>query len=680
MSDTITKAVRLIDNIKVEVYSSGRKKYAKIWDPTDNNTYSEDNTGPSSINSPEKSQSLQSANSDDDVIKGAIDGSRIVKFYLDKNRRSRSDYYKYLQDPFSDTPPTKRVYGGGNFGTSESDVVGPTPYYLNNGCKINIKWIGKTPNPAFTLGTFSTPDEAEEFYSNENPKGPERFLDNQSIYSDFDEVDNSENDTIKPKSEWILETYYNPGNNATPGATYSNYRDKSIVYTKAATLTLPVGFTENEGKGYLDWREEWVYNTTPKKDSKTNYFSDLSTDDDILNTVIDRYKTQVAKLHGISSFSYDLKLCFPDTGTCSLIEYKSPLTLSDTTPSATQSEPELVLKKVKLNILGLPGVTSLSGETDGSIKVKTKVSLPEFTVFIGDPPGATAVGVDGSVGSFGIVEDDVENPDPYEETAFAGKEEAAGEFIATDYEVGIEKAAALEDAKLLGNDNSTSNNGITVNGVPPNTPLPSSSSIPAAFNGVPLYSQYDTRWSSSPYDWAKTKKCGDNSTVASSGCGPSAVSMVINFWASKGYCSPVTPAIVAKFFADFGGRVCGSGSGLGGVPKEKFKEKFGIVLDSNASDATVMKYLKQGYPCVVAGKNYSGYNYKGEKLSGKYSGGHFVCLTGIDSQGRVRVNDSGNNPSNGKAITAFFEGKTPAQSRTTSQTAILYPANMSALV
>ena len=110
------------------------------------------------------------------------------------------------------------------------------------------------------------------------------------------------------------------------------------------------------------------------------------------------------------------------------------------------------------------------------------------------------------------------------------------------------------------------------------------------------------------------------------------------------------------------------------------EEKFGIVLDSNASDATVMKYLKQGYPCVVAGKNYSGYNYKGEKLSGKYSGGHFVCLTGIDSQGRVRVNDSGNNPSNGKAITAFFEGKTPAQSRTTSQTAILYPANMSALV
>jgi hypothetical protein len=94
--------------------------------------------------------------------------------------------------------------------------------------------------------------------------------------------------------------------------------------------------------------------------------------------------------------------------------------------AATQSEPTLVLKKVKLNVLGLPGVTSLSGETDGSIKVKTKVSLPEFTVFIGDPPGATAVGVDGTVGSLGLVEDDVEDPDPYEETAFTGNEEETG--------------------------------------------------------------------------------------------------------------------------------------------------------------------------------------------------------------------------------------------------------------
>jgi hypothetical protein len=67
-------------------------------------------------------------------------------------------------------------------------------------------------------------------------------------------------------------------------------------------------------------------------------------------------------------------------------------------------------------------------------------------------------------------------------------------------------------------------------------------------------------------------------------------------------------------------------------------------------------------------------------LSGKYKGGHFVCLTGIDSNGRVRVNDSGNNPSGGKAITSFLEGKSISSSTSLNQKCIIYPASMASPV
>ena len=405
-------------------------------------------------------------------------------------------------------------------------------------------------------------------------------------------------------------------------------------------------------------------------------FPEYQKDEDILKDVIKGYQVQASGLYHNSPNDYDLKVCFPDTGTCSPIPYKSPIVDSSgvvITPSVdvVGTTPSLVPKKVKLNVFGLPGVTSLSGETDGTIKVKVKVSLPEFTVYLGDPPGSTGSDATG-LNPFGLIDDEVENPDPYEETKFIGSD-SDGENIVTpiEYQENIKQAEV--DAQVI-----IEQGSFTTTGIAKNTPLPKNATIPAGFNGVPVYSQWDTRWASKPFDWTSDgKKCGDNSTVSKAGCGPSAVSMVINFWASKGHCNPTTPDIVAKFFADYGGRVCGGGSGLGQVPKEKFKQAFGVVLNSSATDVQVMNALKKGYPCVISGKSYTGYNYKGEKMTGKYDKGHFLCLTGIDAEGRVRVNDSGNNPSGGKAITAFIEGKTPAQSRTATQTAVLYPVSLS---
>ena len=455
MADTPKRVIRLIDNIKLELYEGNRKKYVYIWDPTGNNTYNEDDKGPSGISSPERSKKFQSAESDDDVIHNAIISSQIVEYYLIKGKRNsqsgKSEYFKYLQDPFSETPPTKRIYGGGGLGTPEVDKVGPTPYYLNNGCEINIKWTGRVPNPDFKLGTFSTPSETQQYNESLNPEGPPRWLYDQPILSDIDEVDSEKNTTLRPKSEWVLEKGGYDPDFGSKGKTYStNYRDEPSVEDKFVSITLPIGFTENGGKGYLDWvgsTKPLVYSTFPKGTtsfltgingrgegiteernvSVLNNFNSYTKDEDILKTIITGYKSQVADVYKfINQNEYDLKVCFPDTGTCSLIPYKSPLVnLSEvgSTPSVVEAVPVLTPKKVKLNVFGLPGVTSLSGETDGSIKIKAKVSLPDFTVYLGDPKGSTVSDATG-LNPFGLVEDEVENPDPYEETGFLGQEES----------------------------------------------------------------------------------------------------------------------------------------------------------------------------------------------------------------------------------------------------------------
>jgi hypothetical protein len=705
--DVLGKTVRIDDKqfdpkgAKFEVWTKGRHKYIK-W-------LRDGKEGPGATISTENYI-------DNDKISASLTDDEVIKAWLSQREafaKLRPDLkvYKVIQDPYSDEPVTKRVYGDGK-----------SPYYLNNGCSINIEWRGQKPNPDFTLGTFSNPEDAENYYrkrTNGVRNGPNRYLrdtvENPVILTSS--VDDANDNSKLPTSTWVVEEPFDEGiAGISVEMTEPNYRDKSSVDNKVVTVNMPTGFTENGGKGYLVWTNHGLqydtkalpygseYQRTLLIDTQGNvvdpgsttsttglravtavttgdiitHFRSGTKDSNIVSEVIEKFKSMVVNLHGISRSDYDLKLCAPDSEACKLIEYKSPLegpkpqqaAVIDTPPPG----PSQSSTKIKLSIQGL--FESEDGTTPGStssvFEIKAKTDMPTFTIWTGEIPKTEEIDV---------FDDLEELDDEYSESDFVGSDEAAGEFIATPIEVAEETAAAIQDNTVLSNDTSTSDNGITVTGLAPNTPLPASSLIPAAFNGTPLYSQYDPRWANSPFDWTPGgKKCGDNSTVSSSGCGPSAVSMVINFWASKGKCNPVTPAVVAKFFADFGGRVCGSGSGLGGVPKDKFKNTFGIVIKVGVKESEIMTALKKGYPCVISGKGYTGYNFKGEKLSGKYKGGHFVCLTGIDPQGRIRVNDSGNNPSKGKAITAFLEGKTPSGSTGLGQTCILYPSDMSAPV
>ena len=747
MADTPKRVIRLIDNIKLELYE-GRKKYVQIWDPIGNNTYNEDDKGPSSVKSPEKSKNFQSAEDDNNVIHSAIENSQIVEYYRLKAKRTTSGkkeedikpYFTYLQDPFSETPPPKRIYGGGGLGTPEVDNVGPTPYYLNNGCKVNIKWTGKVPNPDFKLGTFSTPSEAEDYNQSLSPDGPRRFLQNQPILSDIDDHDNP---TLRPQSEWVLEKDgYDPNYHSFDangqqiiGRTYSvGYRDIPQVQDKFVSITLPTGFTENNGKGYLEWvgsgeGKGLVYSTVPKGTrsfttgiggrepdqtetknvSVLKNFPEYQKDEDILKTIINGYQGQVSGLNNTSPNDYDLKVCFPDTGTCSPIPYKSPIVILSevgSDPSVAGALPILTPKKVKLNVFGLPGVTSLSGETDGTIKVKVKVSLPEFTVYLGDPPGTTGSDATG-LNPFGLIDDEVENPDPYEETSFVGAEDG-GEHAIPLITQQEQESEQKQQEEIAQKQNTEESNALNTQKLPDglkslgtyNSEFPADSAkggeIKPGFNNVPYYQQFDSRWANVIYGKsdggifieakilprAINKKVsvswdgkshivycdhpnGDNgwSDIHGGGCGITSFSMAINYWSKKGKTGgkSTSPIKIAKMACDTGARpplmnrakkgdtpnMATSGTGPTTAFYKAIKDNFNLKVSIVTDLEKAKKLVREGTPVVFCGRKFQGKN-ANHGNSSNY-GGHFVVLTGFDNNsewtgtGKWRVNDPGGN-------------------------------------
>lgn len=408
MSDQLLKAVRITDDMKLEVYQQGKKrKYGIIYDSgnayINNRRNNTENT---------KSEKYDVAMSDDDVIDMALKayngrfGTPDKKFYI-------------TQNPYKDPAPV-RTYGAG--GTA-------SPYYLNNGCAINIQWIGKMPNPEFNPGTYSNLYQAGKAGKAE---GKPRYLENATITATSDDASNSD---ILPKSSWSVSPPITDGL-INPVEVSPDYRDTSYVQNKIVTVTLPNGFTENGGKGYLVWTQgglqydsKSIPENTPvqqfsgidksgyggpigRPKDQITYFSNSNKDSDIIERVISDFTSKVSSLHGI--FPYDLKLCAPNNEACSLIPYKSPLepsnntanqaALNDVPPGPTQSAP-----KIKFTIDGLPDV----------VVIKAKVNLPEFTIWTGPIPKSKEL-----TDQF----DELEELDPiYTEGAYAGEEEKIAE-------------------------------------------------------------------------------------------------------------------------------------------------------------------------------------------------------------------------------------------------------------
>jgi hypothetical protein len=363
MADQLLKSVRITDDMKVEVYQQGKKrKYAIFYDS--NNS---DINRRRSDTENTKSEKYDVAMSDDEVIEMAL------KAYNGKFGTPAKKYY-ITQKTYIDPAPV-RTYGNGE----------QSPYYLNNGCSLNIRWVGQIPNPDFVLGTFSNIDDAED------ATGIKSYLRDVTVTSTIDDA----TDTSKmPSASW----------------------GTSFVSRKEVTVNLPKGFTENGGKGYLVWTVNGLqYNNkalptgTSGGDSISN-FSNHIKDSDIIELVISYFETDVSSLHGVAVSSIGLKLCAPNNEACSLISYKSPLepptVVNDlqTPVAATQST-----SKIKLTIDGL----------DDEITLKAKTDIPAFTIWAGDIPKTEQVDQ---------FDDLSELDDEYSESGFAGEEEKIAEI------------------------------------------------------------------------------------------------------------------------------------------------------------------------------------------------------------------------------------------------------------
>jgi hypothetical protein len=522
------------------------------------------------------------------------------------------NYYQIIQDPWQDEPPLQRNYG-------------KDPYFLNNKSKLQIYW--RLPSA-----------QSVSFYSKEYAAG----LTSSTNYSSEDGGENF--------NKFLNET----------DLKFAKDEKKKISKTIMAYDT-----SDGNKLFVLSSNDIKAYGTASEPDTFPGDTQDL----DIINKFIEIWKKKVP--------NYDLKLNVPNYA-------PSGATLSFIDPTKTNSAGETQVDNKSQEQTTADEVKfKLSIVFDKNITIKAGQDMPDVNIYVGDPPVE---------GEFLFDEDEFDDlyllDDEYKEAEFAGEGENLLEFEEIkeiEKQVEEQKKADPEGSQQV----NISVNG-TVKEVVKSTPG-YGGAIGNEFNGVPYYCQGDARWGSIPYGNKATGQIcrednGNPSTNKSSACGPTSLSMVINYWAKKGYCSATTPADVADIFSKGGGRVCGSGTALmaGGAVK-KIKEVFDLVMVS-VTEEKLLKAIKKGYPGVISARGYGkgtkkaplGQYFtvsgaKGNRLAG--AGGHFVCLTGVDPEGRVRVNDPGYAPSGG--VAAFPANTKPSQNvNTFGQCVMVYPAKL----
>lgn len=357
-NDILIKKIRSNDNIIVGIYSQGRRKYTII-----------DDAGEIT-----KNTKVSAAYEDNTLIL-----EDLSKYATKKGKEI--NYYRIIQDPYLEI--IEREYGNGI----------KSPYFLNNGCRLSIEWVGDIPNPDFSIGTYST---IEEIPTNIT----QRWINEQIIIC---KEDNATNVNLLPKSIWVDS---------------NDKRDVAVVRKKIVNLYIPDGI--NNKNVHFIWTEKGIDYTTTKLEEK--YFVNSTTDSDIIKTVIDDYKRKVFLLH--TTIKYDLKLCSPDTKSCFLIEYKSPLKAPIDTPTEDDESTNKEEKSSdKLIIEGLADV----------IKVKVNKSLDPFVVWAGAP----------------IIEDESDISSEYTESEFVGEEEKEIEFQVTAYDIPTEEEIAESSASSV---------------------------------------------------------------------------------------------------------------------------------------------------------------------------------------------------------------------------------------
>lgn len=134
--------------------------------------------------------------------------------------------------------------------------------------------------------------------------------------------------------------------------------------------------------------------------------------------------------------------------------------------------------------------------------------------------------------------------------------------------------------------------------------------------GIPLFIQWDKRWGYTNYG---------ADFMAINGCGPTSLAMVAIGLTGN---TNINPKVVADYSEANGYLVDGVGSKWS-LMTEGAKE-FGIVgREIPLSESSILKTLEKGQPIIatMAPGNFT-------------TSGHYIVLTGVDSNGKIIVNDS----------------------------------------
>ncbi|MBI4135300.1 C39 family peptidase [Candidatus Uhrbacteria bacterium] len=145
----------------------------------------------------------------------------------------------------------------------------------------------------------------------------------------------------------------------------------------------------------------------------------------------------------------------------------------------------------------------------------------------------------------------------------------------------------------------------------------------AGFGGIPVFKQGQSPWREQPYG-----DCGGHEGKASytySGCGPSSLAMVLKFYGVN-----ADPAIVGAFAVEKGFRKCGKGTNPALMTSVDQNPAWANLEGEQVTRTRALELLREGKPIVFATP----------AINECYRrAGHYMVATGIDPQGRVRVND-----------------------------------------
>lgn len=158
------------------------------------------------------------------------------------------------------------------------------------------------------------------------------------------------------------------------------------------------------------------------------------------------------------------------------------------------------------------------------------------------------------------------------------------------------------------------------------------SAAPGSFNtskatfttedGFPIYIQTDPRWTNAPYT--------SSDTVGHSGCGPSAMAMIITVLTGQA----VTPDQTAKIAGDDG--MLKDGGSSWDLPNDLAKH-YGLKSTSIKSDVTaISNAVKSGSYVIMAGKGSLPFT----------GGGHYIFIRGVTPDGKWKVGDSAHRDTN----------------------------------